>query len=848
MSQSGVLARAVVVLEGDSTKLDAMMTAAQSHMLKTGEVLKSVGEHMTTHLTLELAAMGTEAVHAYGEHADAVARLDAMLAASGGIVGTTSEHLQELGMRLQETTTFSHDVTDSAMAVLLSFQDVRNEVGKGNDVFDRTVTVAQNLSELMGRDLQGAMLALGRTMEDPAAGMMLLRRSGIVLSQQVQQQIKAFNDQGLVLEAQKLVLSQVELRVRGLADEMAKTPFGQFRQAWNDITMAFEGFGKIMMKYISPALVQVRTLAHEFEHLSDKQKTTIIATSAVVASIGPLLVGIGTAIMLFTKLGVVVGLAGGPLSLIVLAIAAVGAAVIEMTLHWDDVKEQVLNFWQTIKGFFYDGVDWILGKIQTMVAGISTGFRALSGIPGTLGVALGLLTAPLDVAGAGVQQLRDALKGSADKDMQAYAVALAKLEEGLNKIGAVGPKTAKKVADAFKPSGARVPAWTGPVLAAFREYNKEMDEAGKKSKVLGRQFDLTGAQVSAHSKLVDAVSKTYVDLDTVLDKTTGVTLRKLIQGLQSSEGTDALKKLSEQLIDIGHRANVLGIQFDDVGATASAYQSKVDELIAAHYGLDQSIDGTTMTLRKLILLAKQWGAQDVGRQLHDSLTLIDESEAALGITFDATAARAGAYHTAVQALLADHKGLNYVIPGTTQTLGDMIREMQKLDDQVQLSAALKKTFTGALDSVVDFAFGAKRSFSDFIRSALIDLTKLIIEIEVLNLLKNHVSGNVFDSISKAVLGHANGGVIGPGQWGMVGERGPELMMGGRSGVTIVPSPGMAANRQQQAAGDTIHVHLTVPSIDQRSVAQFFEENTGLVAQAMLRAKQQSSHLRTLMGG
>src|SRR5690242_20765844 len=93
---SSVLARAVVVLEGDSKKLDAMMSHAEKKMKEVGEGISELGEHLVSHLTLELAAVAAESVHAFAEQEDALAKMNAVLKATGGVAGVTSDHIKEL--------------------------------------------------------------------------------------------------------------------------------------------------------------------------------------------------------------------------------------------------------------------------------------------------------------------------------------------------------------------------------------------------------------------------------------------------------------------------------------------------------------------------------------------------------------------------------------------------------------------------------------------------------------------------------------------------------------------------------------------------------------------------------
>lgn len=56
--------------------------------------------------------------------------------------------------------------------------------------------------------------------------------------------------------------------------------------------------------------------------------------------------------------------------------------------------------------------------------------------------------------------------------------------------------------------------------------------------------------------------------------------------------------------------------------------------------------------------------------------------------------------------------------------------------------------------------------------------------------------------------HAKGGVIRPGQWGVVGEEGPEPAFGGTSGLSIVPHS--AASGNWQGASDTYNFNITTP--------------------------------------
>ena len=60
---------------------------------------------------------------------------------------------------------------------------------------------------------------------------------------------------------------------------------------------------------------------------------------------------------------------------------------------------------------------------------------------------------------------------------------------------------------------------------------------------------------------------------------------------------------------------------------------------------------------------------------------------------------------------------------------------------------------------------------------------------------------------------ATGGYIPPGRWGMTGERGPEPVFGGRTGVTVQPNSSMGMQVSQQFV-------ISGP-VDKRTQAQVF---------------------------
>ena len=103
------------------------------------------------------------------------------------------------------------------------------------------------------------------------------------------------------------------------------------------------------------------------------------------------------------------------------------------------------------------------------------------------------------------------------------------------------------------------------------------------------------------------------------------------------------------------------------------------------------------------------------------------------------------------------------------------------------------------DAFVEFAFTGKTSFSDMVQSILKDMAKMIVYQNVTSPIAKGISKSIEDSggiggFFSSLLGsfgggRASGGPVVPGQYYVVGENGPEVLVPGMSG-TVIPNGGM----------------------------------------------------------
>ena len=74
------------------------------------------------------------------------AATEQIIKATGGAANVTAEQVGNLSGRLEAKSGVDDEVIQKSANLLLTFKNVRNEVGKGSDVFDRANVAALDLS------------------------------------------------------------------------------------------------------------------------------------------------------------------------------------------------------------------------------------------------------------------------------------------------------------------------------------------------------------------------------------------------------------------------------------------------------------------------------------------------------------------------------------------------------------------------------------------------------------------------------------------------------------------------------------------------------------------------------
>lgn len=137
-------------------------------------------------------------------------RLQAVLRATGNASGLTAKELTEFSDKMEESTLVTHEQVLDAAAVLATFRSVSGES------FMRALSLAQDLSSVFGKDLHASTLALGKALEQPANGLVALRKVGILFSESEKDMLQRMVETGEAAKAQAIILDRVQTGMGGV--------------------------------------------------------------------------------------------------------------------------------------------------------------------------------------------------------------------------------------------------------------------------------------------------------------------------------------------------------------------------------------------------------------------------------------------------------------------------------------------------------------------------------------------------------------------------------------------------------------------------------------------------------
>lgn len=213
-----------------------------------------------------------------------LSQLESGLRSTGGVAGLTAKQMEALASAVQEYSGQTDDSIVRAESLLLTFDKIRDTAL--DKTFTRATKAAADLSARGFGSVESEAIQLGKALQDPVRGMTSLARSGITFTEQQRATIKSLAESGRTLEAQKIILGEVEKQVGGSAKAYGETLPGQVDRAHR----SFEDLSQSLLGTAAPAL-----------EATAKGARAIVTAVDGVGPVLPILIGVGGALVVATK-------------------------------------------------------------------------------------------------------------------------------------------------------------------------------------------------------------------------------------------------------------------------------------------------------------------------------------------------------------------------------------------------------------------------------------------------------------------------------------------------------------------------------------------------------------------
>lgn len=225
-------------------RVDAEVSGFAGHM---GHYAARITEYMAATFAVEkIVEFGKGAIEGALDQQAAERITEQAIKSTGNAANVSGKQITEYADSLSNLTGIDDDAVRGAENLLLTFTNVQNKAGDGNDIFRQATAATLDMATAFHEDANSAAIQLGKALNDPVAGATALRRVGVQLTDQQQEQIKAFVKSGDIMSAQKVILGELGKETGGAAAAAA--------DPWKKFTVTMQNFQKQIGAELLPVL------------------------------------------------------------------------------------------------------------------------------------------------------------------------------------------------------------------------------------------------------------------------------------------------------------------------------------------------------------------------------------------------------------------------------------------------------------------------------------------------------------------------------------------------------------------------------------------------------------------
>lgn len=356
---------------GDASGLEKTLKQSAGKFDEWGSKLTSMGTRLTAGITLPLVGAAKVVWDEWSGTQEVLAQTEAVIKSTGGAAGWSAEQVNDLALRLMDITGINDDDIQNVSNVLMTFTNIKG------DNLEKTTAITLDLAQALDMDLKSAAIMVGKAFNDPVQGVTALRRAGVQLTDEQEDLIKSMVESGDIVGAQGLIHEELAKQVGGSAEAFGDTLPGQLQKTKNELLNS----AAALLEKLMPALQRLveigATVADWLANLDPKWQTIIVGALALAAALGPLLLILGGMMTGLSALAGVLGFIVSPIGLIIVAIIALGAALVwlynnnetfrnAMQAAWDWIRDTVIPIVQQVASWLIDklgaALDWLINE------------------------------------------------------------------------------------------------------------------------------------------------------------------------------------------------------------------------------------------------------------------------------------------------------------------------------------------------------------------------------------------------------------------------------------------------------------------------------------------------------
>jgi hypothetical protein len=313
-----------------------------------------------------LAVAGAKMVAAGEQAATANARIE-QIASSMGLFGEETQkvtsRLVDLANEQARLTGVNQNTIKESQALLLTFKDIALSADEVGGAFDRATQLTLDMASAGFGSVTDNAKQLGKALNDPIAGLTALRRSGIQFTKAQQDQIRTLVESGNVLEAQTMILEEIENQVGGTAAATANST--------DKMKVAFSQASESIGMALLPAVEALLPIVIKFADWASQNTEIVIALAAAIGGLSAAIVVANFAMKAWAAAQAIAtaaqwafnaALTANPIGLVVVAVAALVAGLVLLYRRFETVRNIVKALLAPLKAAA-DAVGWLAKKL-----------------------------------------------------------------------------------------------------------------------------------------------------------------------------------------------------------------------------------------------------------------------------------------------------------------------------------------------------------------------------------------------------------------------------------------------------------------------------------------------------